>query len=50
MAYGVKALTIPPPRHPQNIQAPSMQAIEGVAIDSLTIEKIVEEVLTKLSN
>lgn len=50
VAYGVKALTIPPPRHPQNIQAPSMQAIEGVAIDSLTIEKIVEEVLTKLSN
>ncbi|MGY4795304.1 aldehyde dehydrogenase family protein [Lysinibacillus fusiformis] len=50
VAYEVKALTIPPPQHPQNIQAPSMQANEGASIDRLTIEKIVEEVLTKLSN
>jgi len=50
VAYEVRALTIPPPQHPQNIQAPSMQANEGASIDRLTIEKIVEEVLTKLSN
>ncbi|QSB09000.1 aldehyde dehydrogenase family protein [Lysinibacillus fusiformis] len=50
VAYEVKALTIPPPQHPQNIQAPSMQANEGASIDRLTIEKIVEKVLTKLSN
>ncbi len=50
VAYEVKALTIPPPQHPQNIQAPSLQANEGASIDRLTIEKIVEEVLTKLSN
>ncbi len=51
VAYGVKALTIPPPHDIHKIyRLHQCKQLKGVAIDSLTIEKIVEEVLTKLSN
>ncbi len=50
VAYGVKELTIPQPQHPQNIQATSIQAKADVPLDRITIEKIIEEVLTKLNN
>ncbi|MGG2081070.1 aldehyde dehydrogenase family protein [Lysinibacillus pakistanensis] len=51
VAYGIKELSIPKPQHPKNIQdtSPSFQVNEEAQWNATMIQKIVEEIVTKLS-
>ncbi|MGE7693691.1 aldehyde dehydrogenase family protein [Lysinibacillus sp. NPDC094177] len=51
VAYGIKDMNIPKPQNPKNIQVTSASnhAIKEAQVDTVMIQKIIEEIVTKLS-